>query len=45
MAVQSIKQFVDPKDMGTLAVFLSSGAAKMISGQMMPIDGDMQKAS
>ncbi len=45
MAVQSIKQFVDPKDIAALAVFLSSDAAKMISGQMMNIDGDMQSAS
>ncbi|MBO9681413.1 MAG: SDR family oxidoreductase [Flavisolibacter sp.] len=45
MAAQSIKQFVDPKDIAALAVFLASDAAKMISGQMMNIDGDMQKAS
>lgn len=45
MAVQSIKQFVDPKDIATLAVFLASDSAKMISGQIIPIDGDMQKAS
>lgn len=45
MAVQSIKQFVDPKDIAALAVFLASDSAKMISGQIMPIDGDMQKAS
>jgi NAD(P)-dependent dehydrogenase (short-subunit alcohol dehydrogenase family) len=45
MAVQSIKQFVDPKDIAALAVFLASDSAKMISGQIIPIDGDMQKAS
>ena len=45
MSVQSIKQFVDPKDIAALAVFLASDSAKMISGQMFPIDGDMQKAS
>jgi NAD(P)-dependent dehydrogenase (short-subunit alcohol dehydrogenase family) len=45
MSVQSIKQFVDPKDIAALAVFLASDCAKMISGQMFPIDGDMQKAS
>ncbi len=45
MAVQSIKQFVDPKDIATLAVFLASDSAKMISGQMMNMDGDMQSAS
>jgi NAD(P)-dependent dehydrogenase (short-subunit alcohol dehydrogenase family) len=45
MSVQSIKQFVDPKDVAALAVFLASDSARMISGQILPIDGDMQKAS
>jgi NAD(P)-dependent dehydrogenase (short-subunit alcohol dehydrogenase family) len=45
MSVQSIKQFVDPKDIAALAVFLASDSAKMISGQILPIDGDMQQAS
>jgi NAD(P)-dependent dehydrogenase (short-subunit alcohol dehydrogenase family) len=45
MAVQSIKSFVDPKDIAALAVFLASDSAKMISGQILPIDGDAQKAS
>ena len=45
MAVQSIKRLVDPKDIAALAVFLASDAAKSISGQMMPIDNDMQAAS
>jgi len=45
MSVQSIKQFVNPKDIAAIAVFLASDSAKMISGQMLPIDGDMQKAS
>ena len=45
MAVQSIKRFVDPKDIAALAVFLASDAAKSISGQMIPIDNDMQSAS
>ncbi len=45
MRVQSIKQFVDPKDIAALAVFLASDGAKMISGQMLSIDGDMQSAS
>ena len=45
MRVQSIKQFVDPKDIAALAVFLASDSAKMISGQMLSIDGDMQSAS
>jgi len=45
MAVQSLKRFVDPKDIAALAVFLASDAAKSISGQMLPIDNDMQQAS
>ncbi len=45
MRVQSIKQFVDPKDIAELAMFLASDAAKSISGQMLPIDNDMQAAS
>lgn len=45
MQVQSIKQFVDPKDIAQLALFLASDAAKSISGQMLPIDNDMQADS
>jgi NAD(P)-dependent dehydrogenase (short-subunit alcohol dehydrogenase family) len=45
MRVQSVRQFVDPKDIAALAVFLASDSAKMISGQMLSIDGDMQSAS
>lgn len=43
MANQSLKQLVDPKDIAALAVFLASDAAKAISGQVLPIDGDMQR--
>ncbi|HEY1474107.1 MAG TPA: SDR family oxidoreductase [Pseudolabrys sp.] len=43
-AAQSIKAMVDPKDIAQLAVFLASDAAKSISGQVMPIDNDRQKA-
>jgi NAD(P)-dependent dehydrogenase (short-subunit alcohol dehydrogenase family) len=43
MANQSLKYMVDPKDIGALAVFLASDAAKSISSQIMPIDGDMQR--
>ncbi len=43
-AAQSIKGFVDPKDIAQLAVFLASPAAKAISGQVIPIDNDRQKA-
>jgi NAD(P)-dependent dehydrogenase (short-subunit alcohol dehydrogenase family) len=45
MAVQSIKRHVEPKDIAALAIFLASDAAKSISGQMLPIDNDMQAAS
>jgi NAD(P)-dependent dehydrogenase (short-subunit alcohol dehydrogenase family) len=41
----SIKRLVDPRDIAALAVFLASDAGKSISGQMLPIDGDMQKAT
>lgn len=44
MAGQSIKSLVDAADIAALAVFLASGAAKTISGQVLPIDGDMQHA-
>jgi NAD(P)-dependent dehydrogenase (short-subunit alcohol dehydrogenase family) len=44
MANQSLKELVDPKDIAQLALFLASDAAKSISGQVLPIDGDMQRA-
>jgi NAD(P)-dependent dehydrogenase (short-subunit alcohol dehydrogenase family) len=43
MVNQSLKQLVDPKDVAALALFLASDAAKAISGQVLPIDGDMQR--
>jgi NAD(P)-dependent dehydrogenase (short-subunit alcohol dehydrogenase family) len=45
MANQSLKGFIDPQDIAALAVFLASGSAKMISGQILPIDGDAKAAS
>jgi len=45
MSIQSLKRMVDPKDIAALAVFLASDAAKSISGQMLPIDNDLQQAS
>ncbi|WP_181305474.1 SDR family oxidoreductase [Rufibacter sp. XAAS-G3-1] len=45
MAIQSLKGFVDPKNIAALVVFLASDSAKMISGQILPIDGDAQAAS
>jgi NAD(P)-dependent dehydrogenase (short-subunit alcohol dehydrogenase family) len=44
LAGQSLKYLVDPNDIAALAVFLASDAAKSISGQVLPIDGDMQRA-
>jgi NAD(P)-dependent dehydrogenase (short-subunit alcohol dehydrogenase family) len=44
MRTQSLKMMVDPDDVAALAVFLASDAAKSISGQIMPIDNDMQQA-
>jgi len=38
-----IKRLVDPSDIAALAVFLASDAAKSISGQVLPIDGDFQR--
>jgi NAD(P)-dependent dehydrogenase (short-subunit alcohol dehydrogenase family) len=45
MSVQSLKRLFDPKDIAALAVFLASDVAKSISGQMLPIDNDIQQAS
>ena len=45
MSIQSLKRFVDPQDIAALAVFISSDAGKSVSGQMLPIDNDMQRAS
>jgi NAD(P)-dependent dehydrogenase (short-subunit alcohol dehydrogenase family) len=44
MANRSIKRLVDPRDIAALAVYLASDAATMISGQSLPIDGDMQRS-
>jgi NAD(P)-dependent dehydrogenase (short-subunit alcohol dehydrogenase family) len=44
MAAQSIKGMIDPADIAQLAVFLASDAAKAISGQVIPIDNDRQRA-
>jgi NAD(P)-dependent dehydrogenase (short-subunit alcohol dehydrogenase family) len=45
MSLQSLKRFVDPKDIAALAVFLASDAGKSISGQVLPIDNDAQTSS
>lgn len=39
LALQSLKYMVDPDDIGALAYFLSSHAARSISGQTVGIDG------
>jgi NAD(P)-dependent dehydrogenase (short-subunit alcohol dehydrogenase family) len=44
MAEQSIKDMIDPKAIAALAVFLASDAGKPISGQVLPIDNDRQRA-
>ncbi len=45
MGVQSLKRFVDPKDIASLIVFLVSDAGKSISGQVIPIDNDAQTSA
>ncbi|MBN3857854.1 SDR family oxidoreductase [Paraburkholderia sp. Ac-20340] len=45
LANQSIKHFVNPAELGALAVFLASDAGRSISGQLIPVDGDSQSAS
>jgi NAD(P)-dependent dehydrogenase (short-subunit alcohol dehydrogenase family) len=44
LASMSIRQLVEPDDIAQLAVYLASDAARMISGQVIPIDGDLQRA-
>ena len=41
MAEQSIEAMIDPAD---IALFLASDAAKSISGQVLPINNDRQRA-
>src|SRR5262245_3880834 len=45
MTIQSLKRFVDPKDIAALIVFLTSDAGKSISGQVLPIDNDAQTSA
>jgi NAD(P)-dependent dehydrogenase (short-subunit alcohol dehydrogenase family) len=45
LALQSLKRFVDPKDIAALCVYLASDAGKSISGQVIPIDNDAHQAS
>ena len=43
LANQSLKQFVNPKHIADLCVFLASDSASSISWQILPIDGDKQR--
>jgi NAD(P)-dependent dehydrogenase (short-subunit alcohol dehydrogenase family) len=45
LITQSLKRFVNPRDIVASAVFLTSDARKSISGQTLPIDNDAQEAS
>jgi NAD(P)-dependent dehydrogenase (short-subunit alcohol dehydrogenase family) len=45
MNLQSLKRFVDPKDIAALVMFLTSDAGKSISGQVLPIDNDAQTSA
>jgi NAD(P)-dependent dehydrogenase (short-subunit alcohol dehydrogenase family) len=45
LSIQTLKRFVDPKDIAALCVFLASDAGKSISGQVLPIDNGAMKAS
>jgi NAD(P)-dependent dehydrogenase (short-subunit alcohol dehydrogenase family) len=42
LASQSIKRVVDPEHIADLTLFLTTPAGRSISGQMLPIDGDLQ---
>lgn len=45
LSIQSLKRFVDAKDIASLCVFLASDAGKSISGQVIPIDNDAHQAA
>jgi len=45
MSIQSLKRFVDPKDIAALVIFLTSDSGKSISGQVLPIDNDAQTSA
>ena len=45
MSIQSLKRFVDPKDIAALILFVTSDAGKSISGQVLPIDNDAQSSA
>jgi len=41
---QSLKYFTEAGEVAALAVFLASDAARSISGQSLPVDGDMHRS-
>jgi NAD(P)-dependent dehydrogenase (short-subunit alcohol dehydrogenase family) len=45
MGIQSLKRFVDPRDIAALVLFLTSESGKSISGQVLPIDNDAQTSA
>lgn len=45
MRIQSLKRFVDPREIAALILFITSEAGKSISGQVLAIDNDAQTAS
>jgi NAD(P)-dependent dehydrogenase (short-subunit alcohol dehydrogenase family) len=45
LSIQSLRRFVDPKDIAALCVYLASDAGTSISGQVIPIDNDAHQAS
>lgn len=44
LSIQSLKQFVDPEDIAQLVLYLTSDAAKSITGQTIAIDNGSQSA-
>lgn len=44
LANQSVKSFIEPADIGALAVYLAGPHARTISGQQFSIDGDSKAA-
>ena len=41
---QSLKHFTEAREVAALALFLASDAARSISGQALPIDGDLHRS-